>query len=230
MDCWICGEPATTGEHKTKRSDLRSLFGKPDQRAPLYFHTDQRRNKRVGSLDASVLKSSARICNECNSARTQPHDRAWQQFSEVLRDTEYLLSRRGSVRANRIFPYDTRRAMLYVHLYWVKVFGCAVAEGGIAVDLRSLADSILSSRANPNIYLSFGWMHMPVTMAGGSNVQVAMLQGVCAFATRFHNIGNLALNLMYAIPGERRDGLIGAWHPRLGAKRLRLKSFDVEPE
>ena len=228
MDCWICGMPATTGEHKTKRSDLRSLFGVPSQKEPLYFHTDERRNKRVGSLDAPILKSPARICNLCNSGRTQPHDRAWQQFSEIVRENEHLLTQKGSVRANRIFPYDTRRAMLYVHLYWVKIFGCAAAEGGIPVTLSPLADSILLGRANPNVYLSFGWMHFSVTMAGASNIEVALLDGVCAYATRFHNIGNLAVNLIYAIPGERRQGLIGAWHPRLGAKRLRLKPFDIE--
>lgn len=120
--------------------------------------------------------------------------------------------------------------MLDLHLYWVKIFGCAVAEGGIPVDLVPLADSILLGRANPNIYLSFGWMHNPVEMAGASNVEVALLAGKCAFATRFHNIGNLAVNLMYAIPGERRDGLIGAWNPRQGSKRLPLKVFDAISE
>lgn len=29
--CWICGEDATTGEHKTKKSDLKSVFGVPTQ-------------------------------------------------------------------------------------------------------------------------------------------------------------------------------------------------------
>src|ERR1700722_5012471 len=54
--CWICGEAATSGEHKTKRSDLRSVFGIPTQSSPLYLHDAERRNRRVGSLDATVLK------------------------------------------------------------------------------------------------------------------------------------------------------------------------------
>jgi hypothetical protein len=226
MNCWICGAPALTGEHKSKRSDLRSLFGTPSQRDPIYYHTAQRRNKKVGSLDSSILKSSAKICAKCNNERTQPHDLAWQSFSETVRQEEYQIASRGYVRANHIFPYDTRRAMRFVQLYWVKVFGCAAAEGDIPVDLVSLGQSILLGHAHPNIYLRFGWMHLPVKMAGASDVQTAMLGGVLAFATRFHNVGNLAINLIYAIPGEKRNGLVGAWHPYRGTKTLQFKLFD----
>ena len=36
-------------------------------------------------------------------------------------------------------------------------------------------------------------------MAGASDVKVAMLDEECAYLTRFHNVGNLAINLIYAI-------------------------------
>lgn len=225
MKCWICGNDASTGEHLTKRSDLRSLFGTPNQKDPIFHHTAKRRNRRIGSLDSKMLKSPALICNDCNSARTQPHDRAWQIFSETLRANEKVISRRPYIRANRVFPYDTRRAMLYVHLYWLKLFGCAVVEGGLKIDISSLAISILNERANPRFYLAFGWMYMPITMAGGSDIETANLGNACAFATRVYNIGNLAVRVMYAIEGERRQGLVDAWHPRRGAKRLALTSF-----
>ena len=78
MKCWICGnEEATTREHRSKASDLRSLFGNPTQADPLYLHTDQRRNRKVGSLKADVLKFTHRICLTCNSTTTQQHDYAW---------------------------------------------------------------------------------------------------------------------------------------------------------
>jgi hypothetical protein len=226
--CWICGALASTGEHLSKRSDLRSLFGTPSQSDPIYFHTAKRRNKRVGSLDAKILKSSSRLCNRCNSARTQKHDRAWQHFSETLRAREYLLNY-PYIRANAIFPYATRRAMLNLHLYWLKILGCAVMEGGIAIDIEPIANCILNERAHPNVHLAFGWMHLPVWMAGASDVKVAMLDQKCAYLTRFHNVGNLAINLIYAIKGEKRQGLTRAWHPYLGAKRLKLTDFDADP-
>jgi hypothetical protein len=79
--CWICGEDATTGEHKTKKSDLKSVFGVPTQTQPLYYHDANRRNQLVRSLDAKILKSPSRICAECNNARTQPHNLAWAYMS-----------------------------------------------------------------------------------------------------------------------------------------------------
>jgi hypothetical protein len=36
--CWICNlNEANSGEHKTKRSDLLAVFGKPTQEAPFHY-------------------------------------------------------------------------------------------------------------------------------------------------------------------------------------------------
>lgn len=66
---------------------------------------------------------------------------------------------------------------------------------------------------------------LPTRIAGSSDVEVAMLDGICAFATWFYHIGNLWVNVMYAIDGERRDGLVHAWHPRFGCKRILMREF-----
>jgi hypothetical protein len=71
------GAPATTGEHGTKRSDLRDVFGAVAQGNPLFLHNSRQRNRRVGSLDAKALKLPAKLCAHCNNTRTQPHDLAW---------------------------------------------------------------------------------------------------------------------------------------------------------
>jgi hypothetical protein len=61
--CWICNRnEANSGEHKTKRSDLAAVLGKPTQDKPFYFHDLERRNKPVGSLNAKILKAPIRIC------------------------------------------------------------------------------------------------------------------------------------------------------------------------
>lgn len=225
--CWICGDPANTREHRTKASDLRSLFGLPTQADPIYFHTAKRRNFRVGSLKAPVLKFTNRICVRCNSATTQPHDFAWQRFSEVLRARVPPIAAGTYIRPSRIFPYDSRRAMLNVHLYFLKVFGCQILEGNIRIDTVPLADAILKGQPHPNVYLSFGpaLSGLPARLAGSSDVDVAMLDGTCAFATWFYQVGNLWVNVMYAVDGERRDGLVQAWHPRFGCKRILMKDF-----
>jgi hypothetical protein len=56
--CWICKtHTADSGEHKTKRSDLLAVLGKPSQREPLFYHDLHKRNQSVGSLDAKILKN-----------------------------------------------------------------------------------------------------------------------------------------------------------------------------
>lgn len=227
--CWICGGGAAeTREHRAKASDLRSLFGDPTQAHPLYFHTDKRRNFRAASLKADVLKFSHRICVHCNSARTQPHDRAWAVFSETLRARRPPIVAGDVLRLNRIFPYDTKREMRHVHLYFVKAFGCQIVEGNIAIDIALFSRAILQDRPHPNLYLAFAptpkGSDDPV-IAGGSDVHVAMLARQCASATWFDEVGNLSVNVMYAIEGERRSGLTHAWHPRLGDKHLVMATF-----
>ena len=47
----------------------------------------------------------------------------------------------------------------------------------------------------------------------------------CAFATWFYCIGGLAVNVMFAADGERREGLIDAWHPLFGTNKLMVGDF-----
>ncbi len=72
--CWICGDTADSGEHKSKRSDLKAVFGKVSAKRPIHFHDGTKLNRKVKSLDADVLKWRNVICHYCNTTRTQPHD------------------------------------------------------------------------------------------------------------------------------------------------------------
>lgn len=232
MKCWICGaEEAATREHLAKASDLKAMFGKPSQRTPLFYSASDRlgmsirRNLRVGSLKSDTLKFAHRICLTCNSARTQPYDYAWERCSRELRAAIPRLLARGSYRANWLFPYDTRRAIRSVHLYFTKLFGCLIVEGGIPIDTTPLADAIMSGLPYPHLYLAFGQLAMPVETVGGSDIATVEMDGKVAFATWFYNVGDLAVNVMYALPGEQRQGLDVAWHPRMGAQRLRFTRF-----
>lgn len=132
---------------------------------------------------------------------------------------------RKSFRANWLFPYDTKIAMRNVHLYFTKLFGCLVVEGGIPIDTAPLGRAIMSGQPHPYLYLAFGHMAMPLVMAGGSDIYMEQANGNVSFATWFYNVGDIAVNVMYARPGEQRQGLEVAWHPRMGAQRIRFTQF-----
>jgi hypothetical protein len=226
--CWICGAAGESGEHIVKRSDLKSLVGVPTQSDPIYLHTKKRTNRPIGSLDARALKSPAKLCRECNNARTQPHDLAWQHLFDWLQSRDGQLIAGTYIRANSIFPYDTRRAMRHVQLYFVKLFGLKVVEGNIPLDISSLGDAILRDRLHPNVYLAFGPISIAErgrVVAGASDVQVANLNGRTAFAAWIHHVGGIWVEVMFALDGEKRQGLHGAWHPRFGGQRLLMRKF-----
>ena len=229
--CWICGDAGTTGEHKIKRSDLHSVFGNPTQATPLYLSDDRQKNRPIGSLNSKILKLRSRLCAKCNNKRTQPHDLAWEKLSEALRFRVPEIRPGTSVRVNRIFRYDTARELLNVHLYFVKIFGCYLLEASIPIDISMFSNAILQEKANPYLYLKFGRairVGNNARRVGTSNVvaDIKNADGSCAFATWFYYVGNLAVQVMYAVDGEERQGLLGAWHPRLGTNKLEYSEFE----
>lgn len=223
MNCWICGAcNAGTREHRVKASDLKSLFGTPNQKAPLYLNSNARqRNVRIGSLKSDRLKYKQPICLACNSALTQPHDEAWRHASDKLRGNVPRLLRGGSFRSNWLFPHNTRLGMRYLHLYFVKLFGCQIVEGKIPIDIAPFAKAILDGRPHPGLFIGFGHLSgLPKKFAGGSDVLVKCLNGEVICASWFYQVGDLCVKVMYATLGEHPDGLKTAWNPRQGSKRL----------
>lgn len=226
--CWICGDTAASREHLVKRSDLRALVGRVTQSNPLYLHTAKRKNRPIGSLNADALKFSKSLCDYCNTTRTQPHDFAWDDLSKALRTRRPPLVGGEFMRANAIFPYDTRRAMRHVHLYFVKLMGCKIADGGIPIDLRPFAHAIMKDRLHPNLYLAFGPKPgVDKVIAAGTDVQTFTTKdtSTCAVAFWIHQVGTLWVNVIYAADGHHPPFLRDAWHPRFGGRRMKMSAF-----
>jgi hypothetical protein len=235
VPCWICGGLANTGEHKAKRSDLKSVFGTVSQAAPLFFNDAANKNRRIGSFNADEVKWAQMLCGACNSTRTQPHDRAWTIMSTGLRSWTPRPRPGAIVRANRIFPHDTARAMLNVHLYFAKAFGCLVVEAAdvsLRIDLSAFGRSIMGGIARPDFYLGFGVSQkfVPGAVVSTSDLHVVKDNfdgGAAALATWFYNVNGVCVLIAYA-PGK--DGMIWAgkenlWHPRNGSNRLNFRDF-----
>jgi hypothetical protein len=226
--CWICNiKPANSGEHKTKRSDLLAVLGKPTQAEPFYYHDLEQANRLVQGLGAQILKSPIRICAECNNARTQPYDRAWERMSDRLRGRRLKV---GSwVRANRIFPYDTRREMKNVHLFFLKLFGCMLCEAkanghDLPIDIAPFSEAIMSGRPHPEVHLQFGRCDGTI---GRSNLHVWTSQPHgSVLAAWLYQLDTIAVSVQFVQAGRfehRRD----LWHPKsqTSSKRMLIADF-----
>lgn len=213
MICWICNQrEGTTREHRSKRSDLKAVFGSS---VGLYFHDDHRRNRWVQSVNSKLIKINAPLCNTCNSARTQPHDLAWETLSHNLRTRRPAIKPDDAIRCNRIFPYDTSRSMLGVQLFFVKWLGCQIVEAGIPTrpPLATFADAIMRGKAHQNIWLSFrcrGRNEPPILASDVHAASLTPEQGYDDLA-QFYCVDNLAVRVRFS---EVR--LPDDWHPRDG--------------
>jgi hypothetical protein len=216
-NCWICGDPASTREHKTKRSDLKSLFVAPTQSRPVFMHTNERRNIPVGSFDSKAFKHNKSLCPKCNNALTQPHDRAWECASDKLRNliNKERLSPGNYFLGNTIFPDDTDLQMLNVHLYWVKMFGCTIVDGCIRIDTDPFAEAIKKNKAMPNLYIAFGILENGRQVGAGhvETINDNMNNGICVAALRIFTIGTLQVMLIYSAPNYDKSGLENTWNP-----------------
>jgi hypothetical protein len=221
MKCWICGNEATTGEHKIKASDLRDLYGRVTPEQPLFLHTDQRRNQKVRSIKSKKLKFDLSLCPHCNNSLTAPYDNAWEQFSNFLREKPSI-AKGDSILLHEVFPRDTLRTMLYVHLFFVKLFGCVIVEGRIPIDIGPFTEAILQQRPHPRIFLGFG---LSLKMGTGmTDIKSANINGQCVYATWFYTVEPVTVNIIYAEPGEKREGLVNAWHPST-TQRILMQDF-----
>jgi hypothetical protein len=227
--CWICDRyEANSGEHKTKRSDLLAVLGEPTQEEPFYYSDLERLNRPVGSLDAKILKAPIRICTECNTTRTQPHDRAWEHMSKWLRERQPPLKVGGLQRGNRIFPQNTRKEMKNVHLYFLKLFGCMICEAkangyDLPIDIAPFSTAIMSGRPHSEVYLQFGKYDDGV---GRSNLKCWSTKwGV--LAGWLYKLEPIAVSVMFA-QASRWDPVPDIWHPLAGSNRLQIADFQYK--
>jgi hypothetical protein len=223
MKCWICGADADSGEHVIKASDLRSVFGHVSAQHPLYLSTDLRRNQRVKGQRADILKLNARICGKCNTQRTQPYDLAWEQLSRYLRSRKRVLKPNERIGLHKVFPGSVKRSMVGVHLYFVKLLGCHIAEHHMAIDLGPFSQALLHGSAHPLVYLAFcSPIDGGLKSVGYTDMSVVRKQGKISFAVWFYCLDRFAVRVMYAEPGEHRQGLIDSWHPSKITKHVRI--------
>jgi hypothetical protein len=220
--CWICGDPATTGEHKSKRSDLQALLGEPTQNAPFYYHDSEGPNRPVRSYRADFLKSPSRLCAVCNNQRTQPYDRAWERLSDYLWRWKPPLRPGDIIQTNQVWATDPTKEMSNVQLYFSKLTGCLLAAR-INFDQSSLAQSLMEGRPSPYIFLKFRASKC-CELVGMTNLysDVPPDGDPCGVAAWMYSLGSLGVEVHYLKTNGRHLSLPDAWHPFSESDRLTI--------
>ena len=138
--CWICGAPAQSREHRLKRSDLVRAYGKGPYTGPsVPLHVRNGKLTRIQGPGSDTVKYSHSLCQTCNSASTQPFDRAYDTFVSWVQahESNVLLSRMINFQDVYGANFETGQRNLFK--YFVKSFGCRLFDAGLAVP-RDLVD------------------------------------------------------------------------------------------
>ncbi len=203
--CWICDSHANSGEHRIKKSDLKGAMNSEiDQDTPIYHRTNGVKKRPIGSLKAEALKFDKNICSTCNGSLSQQHDYAWEIFSKNLRDRSFATGE--EIELNSIFSNDIKSNLINVHLFFVKILGCAAVESGLNLDLMSLANSIITNNICPNVFIKVRNSDNGKTgrYCATSDIEVSRdTSNNILYAHMYYTVGKYTVDIVYSeVPSE----------------------------
>lgn len=130
--CWWCGAPATTREHRYKRTELQRMAdisecGAPDPRS-LYRSGDSYTGTLNGIKTGSAVQWGKNLCAPCNGARSQPFDYAYEKWSRWMWEhQDDLAAAQAVVDLQDVYGSDWSVEHAYTQRYLAKQLGCMLA-------------------------------------------------------------------------------------------------------
>lgn len=128
--CWWCGSAADSREHKFKRTDIERAFGRGpyrDGRTLVKQGYGHWPSEMTGSK-SKVFKFEPMICANCNGVRSQPFDKAYDQFMDYLFDNEAAVLRSGQVDLRGVYEREWESNSLDLARYFAKHICCRLAN------------------------------------------------------------------------------------------------------
>ncbi len=149
--CWWCGAVADSQEHKYKRTDLALLGGNGD----LLWGGDPQKPYIIKSLRRDPAVRFARsLCNRCNSARSQPFDRAYDKYRSYIWRRLDQLWWHTRLDMYDIYGADWPNQQLQLARYFVKHFGCRLVDEGFHPPAQ-MARFLDGHQEMSNVHLAF---------------------------------------------------------------------------
>jgi hypothetical protein len=127
--CWICGACADSREHRFKRTDLArsaSTWDKDDQ--PFFAGADGVR--RLQGPKSDLVKFDKKLCQACNTARSQPWDHAYEKFSAWAHAQGHNLLTEDHIDFTAVYGATATAASLNLLRYFAKLLGCRIVDSG----------------------------------------------------------------------------------------------------
>lgn len=153
--CWWCQDrPATTGEHKFKRTDLARMMGDGDT---LLWGGNGSATREIRGRSGltrdryGVVKFPRSLCEPCNNKRSKPFDNAYELYATYVNQTWLRIM--PGVNFADVFGSDWEEPTLNLARYYGKHFGCRMVRAGLPVP-ASLRGFLDGSQDMPNAHMA----------------------------------------------------------------------------
>lgn len=154
-DCWWCGQNANSREHKYKRTEIKRTFGDGPYRgdtAPVRVYDSEM--YAVQGPRSNQLLFEKSLCSDCNSSRSQPFDRSYDQFIGFLDQNRQQLLILQEIDWAEVYGTNWRKTSLELLKYFVKHACCRLVESNLQID-SEVRESLDSSAAPKKFAFEF---------------------------------------------------------------------------
>lgn len=152
--CWWCqSRPATTGEHKFKRTDLSRLMG--DTALIWGDGTGARRwiagNSGITRDRYRIVKFPKSLCEQCNNKRSKPLDSAYDIYSAYVHTAD--VRDQPGIDFEEVYGEDWADSVLNLARYHAKHFGCRFSRDSITIP-QSLREFLNGADDMPDAHMA----------------------------------------------------------------------------
>jgi hypothetical protein len=141
-NCWWCSRPADSAEHKYKRTDIASEFGRGSYRreSTLIRHVDgELVAEGIQGPNSAHFKFAVGLCRECNTTRSREIDLAYESVVRCVRRSEHDVLRDRRLDFALVFGHDWSSALRNVRRYFAKHACSRIVDAG-----RRAGDDLLT--------------------------------------------------------------------------------------
>ena len=132
--CWWCGSTELTGEHKFKRKDLERLYGKGIDfnklEVSLIDYRSEKPPKKLQSAKSIHAQFEKSLCSQCNNAKSQPFDLAYDRIIEYYLKNEELIKSKKLIDFSNVYGENWKEEKENLLRYIMKHIGCRLSELG----------------------------------------------------------------------------------------------------
>jgi len=118
--------------------------------------------------------------------------------------------------------------MVNVHLFFLKLFGCMLAEAkanghDVPIDMAPFSRAIMEGCAHPEVHLQFGRCDGTI---GRTNLHVWATENGGVLGGWLYQLDTIAVSVLY-VQASRFEHRVDVWHPdsRTNSKRFRVADF-----